>query len=317
MKFLRLKTCDPYYNLAVEEYLFEFLDDDVFMLWQNEKTVVIGKNQNAFTEIDLKIAEQLDIKIARRITGGGAVYHDLGNVNYSYITKGGEINFEKFAAPVISALKTLGINAELSGRNDLTVLDKKISGNAQFTKNNRTLHHGTLLFDSNLEKLDNVLKVDREKLESKAIKSVSSRVTNIKPLLKKGMSTDEFIEYLERYIEKEFCVDKEVVLDNEKIGELRKRNASRDYLFPSRDFVSKYSLKNKKRYSFGTVEIYLEMQNLIIKDIKITGDFFENRPVSELEELLKNKNIKEDLKNLCVENYICGMKTQDFLTLLK
>lgn len=317
MKFLRLETCDPYYNLAVEEYLFKFLDDDVFMLWQNEKTVVIGKNQNAFTEVNLKKAEQLDIKIARRITGGGAVYHDLGNVNYSYITKGGEIDFKKFAAPVISALKTLGINAELSGRNDLTVLDKKISGNAQFTKNNRTLHHGTLLFDSNLERLDGILKVDREKLESKAIKSVSSRVTNIKPLLKKEMSTAEFIEYLERYIEKEFDIDKEVILDKKKIEEIRKRNASESYLFPNRDFLSKYSLKNKKRYSFGTVEIYLEMQNYTIKDIKITGDFFENKPVSELEELLKNKNIKGDLENLCVEDYICGMKTQEFLSLLK
>lgn len=317
MKFLKLETLDPYYNLAVEEYLFEFLDDDVFMLWQNEKTVVIGKNQNAFTEVNLKKAEQLDIKIARRITGGGAVYHDLGNVNYSFIKKGGEIDFKKFSDPVIAALKTLGIDAELSGRNDLTVLDKKISGNAQFTKNNRTLHHGTLLFDSNLEILGGVLKVDREKLESKAIKSVSSRVVNIKSLLKNKMSTAEFLDYLEKFLENEFCIDRDIYLDLEKIEEIRKRNASENYLFPNRDFLSKYSLKNKKRYSFGTVEIYLEMKNFTIKDIKITGDFFENKPVSELEELLKNKNIKEDLKNLCVEDYICGMKTQEFLSLLK
>ena len=148
MKFLKLTSTDPYYNLAVEEFLFSHTDEDVFMLWQNSPTVVIGKNQNAYAEVDLCFAEENGIKVARRITGGGAVYHDLGNVNYSYITSTENVSSLDFETPsraIIAALADMGITAELGGRNDILAGGKKISGNAQHTSNGRILHHGTLL----------------------------------------------------------------------------------------------------------------------------------------------------------------------------
>ena len=151
MKFLSLLTKNPYYNLAVEEYLFKTSDDSVIMLWQNEPTVVIGKNQNAFAELNLDYVREKGINIARRITGGGAVYHDEGNVNFSFIAKNSETNeldFKSYTEPIIEALSKIGVKAMLSGRNDILVEDRKISGNAQYNADGRVLHHGTLLFSA-------------------------------------------------------------------------------------------------------------------------------------------------------------------------
>ena len=178
MKFLTLKTTNPNINLATEEYLFTHCEDDIFMLWQNEPTVVIGKNQNAFAELNMDYIKNNNIHVVRRITGGGAVYHDLGNVNYTFISgkKGSVgIDFEYFTKPIIHALPSLGISAELSGRNDILIDGKKISGNAQHTSGNRVLHHGTLLFDSDLSVLSDALKVDEEKIKAKAIIEKSTK----------------------------------------------------------------------------------------------------------------------------------------------
>ena len=202
MKLIILSTHDPYYNLAVEEYLFQTAEDEVFMLWQNEPTVVIGKNQNAYAEVELDVLRERGIHLARRITGGGAVYHDLGNVNYTFIAKSGQqgIDFAHFTAPILRALAELGIRAELSGRNDLLVDGRKFSGNAQYSANGKTLHHGTLLFDSDLTVLSDVLRPDEEKIRSKAVRSVRSRVTNLAPLLQKECQTGEFIDLLADFI---------------------------------------------------------------------------------------------------------------------
>ena len=190
MRLYILNDHNPYRNLATEEYLFETSDDDVMILWQNDPTVVIGKNQNAFAEINTDFTEKKGILIARRISGGGAVYHDLGNVNYTFIsTKSkNEIDFKTFTLPIIEALAHLGISAELTGRNDIEVCGKKISGNAQHVKENKVLHHGTLLFNSDLGVLSSALNVDEEKIKTKAIKSARSRVINIIDLIEKKIS---------------------------------------------------------------------------------------------------------------------------------
>ena len=183
--------------------MFSSTNDDVFMLWQNEPTVVIGKNQNAFAEINMDYIKKNNIHIARRITGGGAVYHDLGNVNYTFISNQGEtagIDFAYFTAPIIEALGTLGINAVLSGRNDLMIGDKKFSGNAQHTKANRVLHHGTLLFDSELDILSYALNVDEEKIKAKAIKSARSRVTNLRHSLTVDITVEQFIQTIAHFV---------------------------------------------------------------------------------------------------------------------
>lgn len=318
MKLYILKTHDPYYNLAVEEYLFSETEDDIFMLWQNEPCVVIGKNQNAFAEIDIDKAKENNIKIVRRITGGGAVYHDFGNLNYTFISSRNSekgIDFAYFTEPIIEALATLGVCAELSGRNDLLVDGKKFSGNAQHSSDKRTLHHGTLLYNSDLSVLSSVLSVDEEKIRSKGIKSTRSRVVNLSELID-GYDVDGFIETIAKFVEKKYGVVRSEVAKNEIIEELRSRNASYAWIFPERELVSRYSIRKKKRYDFGIVDIYLDMSNDVIKDIKISGDFFGNKPLSELESRLvgeKRDTILETVSNIELDEYIFGMTAEAFV----
>lgn len=312
MKFLILPTTDPYRNLAVEEYLFTCAGDDIFMLWQNEPTVVIGKNQNAYAEINRAWVEANGVHVARRITGGGAVYHDLGNVNYTFISssRGEGIDFAYFTAPVLEALASLGVDACLSGRNDLLINGKKFSGNAQHTAGGRVLHHGTLLFDSDLDALSSALRVDEEKIRAKGIRSTRSRVTNLKPLLGCEMSAGDFIARLADAVRLRFSPEEIAPPDHAQIEALRARNASDAWIYPERDLVSRYSVCLKQRYPFGSVEIRLEMRNDVIADLQICGDFFGVRPIAELETLLRGSSraaAAQTLAGVDVGSYIFGM----------
>lgn len=323
MKFLILKTTDPYLNLAIEEYLFEYSNDDIFMLWQNEPTVVIGKNQNAHAEINMSYLKENGIHIARRITGGGAVYHDLGNINYTFISsknQKNEINFEYYTLPIIKSLKNLGINAKLSGRNDLTVDDKKFSGSAQHAKEGRVLHHGTLLFNSNLNILSNVLNVDEEKIKSKAIKSTRSRVINLKELLGDIFSAEEFINYISEFIKTSFYPEIISPPINDAIISLTNRNKSNNWLFSSSKLVSEYSARKKIRYPFGIVDIYAEISNQKIKRINIFGDYFGIKDTKKLEELIQGSyinNIEETISDIKIAEYISGMTDELFISHIK
>ncbi len=324
MKFCILQTTDPHYNLAVEEYLFNTALDDVFLLWQNNNTVVIGKNQNVYAEIDFNVLKSSGVNVARRITGGGAVYHDLGNVNYSFIcpnAKTSGINFSYYATPIINALKNLGLSVTLSGRNDLVTIDgKKISGNAQHRVGDRVLHHGTLLFDTDLEFLSKVLTVDNEKLKTKAVKSTRSRVENISNLIDKYLSTTDFINRLSKYIVLEYNPEIIEIKPNAEIDKLFERNRSIGWLYPEKDFISKYQSVKKKRYDFGSVELYLELKNDIILSLKIKGDFFGEKPTEVLERKFIGISLNEVETLLETENvsdYILGMKNSEFITLIK
>lgn len=323
MKLLILETKDPHLNLAIEEYLFSNNDDDIFMLWQNEPTVVIGKNQNAYAEIDRDFIKENNIHIARRISGGGAVYHDLGNLNYTFISgihDGKGIDFEYFTSPIIEALATLGVSASLSGRNDLMTDGKKFSGNAQHSAHGRTLHHGTLLFDSNLDVLSSALKVDEEKIKSKAIKSIRSRVTNLKPLMNKDCDIQKFIRLIAEYVQKKYKAELIEAPSSPKIDALYKRNSSSEWLYPEYGLRADYTLIKKKRYPFGIVEAYLNMSNDRIKDIKIQGDFFGIRPIDELENVLRDmliEDLPEKLSAIDMEDYIFGMDAATFAEHLK
>lgn len=323
MKFLILKTTDPYLNLAIEEYLFEYTSDDIFMLWQNEPTVVIGKNQNVFAEINMNYLKENNIHIARRITGGGAVYHDLGNINYTFISSQNQknkIDFAYYTIPIINSLKKLGIDAKLSGRNDLLANDKKFSGNAQHTKGGRVLHHGTLLFDSDIDVLTNVLNVDEEKIKSKAIKSTRSRVTNLKELISDNFTADEFINHISSFIKATFTPEIISPPMNDTVISLTERNKSENWLFSSSKLVSDYSTRKKIRYPFGIVDIYAEFSNHNINNIKIFGDFFGISDTKELEEIIKGTNIdsiKNKISDIKIENYILGMNNELFLNHIK
>ena len=321
MKFLILKTKSPYINLAIEQYMFEKTQDDVFILWQNEPSVIIGKNQNVNCEIDFDFVRERKIHIARRITGGGAVYHDLGNLNYSFISSAGKdgIDFAYFTKPIIDALFALGVNAILTGRNDIEVDGKKISGNAQYTKNGRTLHHGTLLFDTDLSVLSSALRVDEEKIRSKAIKSTRSRVTNLKSLIPIN-TVDEFIDYISSFVIEKYSPEIITPPKDEYIDELEKRNASEKWLFPKNSYLSGYTVRKKKKYDFGLVDIELSMNDDIISDIKIFGDFFGTKDICELSEKLSGNSlnsIDNILESINLSDYILGMTSNELSELIK
>lgn len=314
MKLLRLHTTDPYRNLAVEEYLFRHATEAIFMLWQNDRTVVIGKNQNPYVELELDFIRAEGIRVARRITGGGAVYHDMGNVNFSFISPKGTdgIDFAAYCTPIIQALQSLGATVELSGRNDLLLAGKKVSGNAQHASGGRVLHHGTLLYDSDLTVLSRALRPDEEKLRAKAVRSVSSRVTNLRPHLPSVSGTEALIDALFAAVGGEWMP----LPANTEIDALAERNASQEWLFPQRELLSRYTLARKKRYPFGTVEIALDMEREAVRELHIGGDFFGTAPVEELCHMLRGATRNEAaarLSNLQLDTYIHGMTAEELL----
>lgn len=202
MLCIYLKKKDPCYCLAAEEYFLKNRKEDIFMVWQCRNAVVVGKHQNALAEINYRHVRENGISLSRRISGGGTVFHDLGNVNFSFIRNVAgyhEINFKKFTQSIIGALKELGVNAETSGHNDLSVNGKKISGNAEHVNKNRVLHHGTLLFSSDLINLHKAIGAESFKYSGKAVKSNRSDVANICSFLSYSMDVDDFIWHLLRY----------------------------------------------------------------------------------------------------------------------
>lgn len=281
MKIYRNFSTDPCFNLACEEYLLFHEDEPVFMLWQNEPSVIIGRNQNAYAEVNTAFTEEHGIKVVRRLTGGGAVFHDLGNLNYTFIVPEKDssvLNFSYFAAPIIGALKDLGVHAELSGRNDLTVDGKKISGNAQCVRSGKILHHGTLLFSADMSYLSEALRVDPEKIRSKGIKSVRSRVGNLKEYLP-HLTVNEFKTFLESRVAGERAVFSEE--DQTAIASLvASKYATWEWNFGTSKTFQK---SVKRRFPMGTVEISYNADGGRLTEVKIYGDFFSVGDVSALE----------------------------------
>jgi len=264
---------DPYFNLAAEQYLLDTKTGEMFMLWQNSRAVIIGKNQNAYAELDLDFVKKNDIKVVRRLTGGGAVFHDLGNINFSFIVPRAEneqLDFKRFTQPIIEALERLGVsNVCLSGRNDITVEGLKVSGNAQSVYNGKTLHHGTLLYSSDMSLLSGALRVDEEKIKSKGIKSVRNRVTNIKDCLPYPIDTGDFVAYLEDYTSRLYGAEiveftEEEKRDIQKLAD--EKYSSWEWNFGR---SKEYSVRKKKRYKFGGVCVDLSLEFGVIKDISI------------------------------------------------
>ena len=319
MKYIRLNSNDPYYNLAVEEYLLNNSHEDIFMLWQNAPVVVIGKNQNAYAEVNLEYAKEQGIRICRRITGGGAVYHDLGNVNYTFITsteKAQALNYEYFTRPIIDALSSLGLDCKLSGRNDLECDGRKFSGNAQYSSNGRILHHGTLLFNVDVSVMSSVLKVDKEKLEYKAVKSHKSRVVNLSSLLSYKISAEEFIEHIEKYVLQNMGAERDEITTNEKIEDLYKRNSGDEWIYSDKRYLTDYTLHKRKKYPFGIVNIEMKLVKGIIDNIVISGDFFGLGDIKNLEKELIGKDPNK-LPCIDISLYIDKMTFEEFSTLIK
>ena len=318
---------DPRINLAIEEYCLKHLDpEETYLLFYiNQPSIIIGKNQNTIEEINTKYVDENGIIVVRRLSGGGAVYHDLGNLNFSFITKddGNSFhNFKKFTEPVVAALKRLGVDAELSGRNDLMANGRKISGNAQFSTKGRMFSHGTLLFDSEIEHVVSALKVKKDKIESKGIKSIRSRVANISEFLDQKMTTVEFRSMLLRYIfdtEGEIPEYKLTEKDWKIINQISKeRYQNWDWNYGK---SPKFNLQHSKRFQAGSVDIRLEVQKGVIRECKIFGDFLRVGDVSDIEEKLtgvqyERKAIEEALQGVDIKHYFGNIQKEEFLDLV-
>lgn len=312
------------FNMAAEEYILKHFSEDVFMLWQADKTVLIGKNQNTRKEIDMNYVEENDIAVIRRLSGGGAVYNDLGNTNFAFIsTDSGDsfANFKKFTKPIIDLLISLGVPAEFSGRNDLLADGKKFSGNAQFKHKNRLLHHGTLLFSSNMEQLGKALSPDMLKFKSKGIKSVKSRVTNISEHLSEEMTVETFMDLANNHILKTFPGSHTYSFSDEDLIAIRKieeeRFANWNWNFGA---SPKYDFMNQEKFPGGLVEVNLQVKDGIIKSAKIFGDFFSQNEISDIEESLENikhesNSIRDVLSAFDLNSYFSGITLDELMQL--
>jgi lipoate-protein ligase A len=273
MYLLHRTETDPYYNLAAEEYFLKHGPGDMFMLWQNRPAVVIGKHQNAYAEVNYRFLKEQGIMLVRRISGGGAVYHDPGNVNFTFIQTIGnrnQVDFLRYLKPVITLLEHFGIRAEAGKRNDLLINGYKFSGNAEHVFRDKVIHHGTILFDTNLDHLEKSLDAPREKYHGKALPSVRSRVTNLRPLISQALSCDDFMEGLIQ----QFCLHfpgtvfyTRTADDNENIDELIKNR------YRTRQWNFGYS----PAYSFvldtGNIQLDVQVKNgKIISAIPLPND---------------------------------------------
>ncbi|PJK18096.1 lipoate--protein ligase [Chryseomicrobium excrementi] len=319
---------DPRINLAIEEYALTTMDvekDSFFLFYINQPSIIIGRNQNTIEEINTDFVEANGIIPVRRLSGGGAVYHDLGNLNFSFITKDdGESfrNFKKFTQPIVDALKEMGIDAELSGRNDILAEGRKISGNAQFSTKGRMFSHGTLLFNSEMDAVVSALKVRKDKIESKGIKSIRSRVANISEFLDEPMSIEEFKQAL--------LVSIFGGADNIEYYELTEKDWENIHILSEKRYQSwdwnfgkspKFNLDHSHRFPAGSIDLKLQVSKGKIEEAAIFGDFFGVGDMADVEQRLigvdySRSAIDEALADIDIPTYFGGVTREDFLSLI-
>ncbi len=326
MKYIESNSTDPYFNLALEEYVFEKMpkDESYFMLWQNANTIVIGKYQNAFEEINQRAVEERGIKVARRLSGGGAVYHDMGNLNFTFIVDQKDVkgmNFKIFVVPIVETLKGFGVEAEFSGRNDILVNGMKISGNSQYVRYGRVMHHGCIMLDSDLDKVADALKVREAKFKSKNSKSVRSRVTTINANAPRKISMQEFKSAL-----KEHILGDESIEPYELTGEdLRKIEEIRNAKYATWEWnyghSTAYEMTREEKFDSGLVTVHLTAKNGRIEAIRFYGDFFGNGEIEDLERALTgvilDNRLEDRLEELDLDEYMSGISPSELAGLIK
>lgn len=322
MKYIVNNSNDPAYNIALEAYAFKELTDidEIFILWINEPAIIIGKHQNAIQEINKEYTDEHGIHVVRRLSGGGAVYHDLNNLNYTIISnksEEGAFDFKTFSKPVIDTLSTLGVEANFTGRNDLEIDGKKICGNAQAYAKGRMMHHGCLLFDVDMTVLGQALKVSKDKIESKGVKSVRARVTNINNELPEKMTVLDFKEAILNQMKKEYPDMDEYILSEDELARIQE---IRDSQFATWDWTfgatPEYTVERSVRYPAGKITSYIKTEKSVIESIKIYGDFFGIGDVSDIEQLLigtryEYLDVLEKLKTVDTTHYFSRMTTEE------
>ena len=322
MRYIISENTDAYFNLASEEYLLKHTDEDIFYLWRNDNAIIVGTNQNTLSEINVEYVKEKEIKVVRRLTGGGAVYHDLGNINYTFIenSKKSFNDFRGFCEPITKALNELGVKAEFSGRNDMTIDGKKFSGTAQCKYKNRVMHHGTLLFSSKKSDISGALKPRDIKFTGKSVKSVASRITNISEHLESPMDVLEFRDRIMRSVAG--GLDNITVFDaieEEKIKKLREEKYSTwEWNYGQ---SPKFSMTKEGRFTGGTLEVTLDVQKGCIENIRIYGDFFGTGNIHELEEKLigvkhQEQNVQDALREITLSDYMVNVQDEELAGLL-
>lgn len=300
--YLETGSTDPAYNLAFEEFVLKNrTHGDWLILWQNHNAVIIGRNQNALEEINRDFVTRHGIKVIRRNTGGGAVYHDLGNLNYSFITDDEESSASRFTQPVVDALKKLGLDAESSGRNDILVSGKKVSGTAQFRHNGRILHHGTLLFDSDASMISGSLNPDPTKFQSKSVKSVRSRVGNIRENLAVDMTLNEFWNFLKSTLAQSILP---TALSMDELKQIAALKAEKyDTWQWNYGSSPKYDTVLRRRFSGGLLEIHLCVKRGIMESVQIFGDFLATTALDDLIAALTGCSYQKDAISAVLQSF--------------
>ena len=325
MRYLESPSRDPYFNLALEEYVFERMDKSksYFLLWQNDNTIVVGKYQNTAEEIDQAYVDAHHIRVARRLSGGGAVYHDRGNLNFTFIVDRADapgLNFKIFVRPVVEALARFGVHAAFTGRNDLTIDGMKFSGNAQYARRGRLLHHGCIMLDSNLTSVADALRVKEAKFASKAVKSVRSRVTTINAHAPAPISMEDFKGALKECAmasgELEPCT-----LTEEDLAAIRKLRDEKYATWAwNYGFSPAYDMRREMKFPAGLVTAHLSAEGGKIKAVRFYGDFFGGE-LGELEGAMAglplDGHLTEALEALRVGDYMSGITAEELSRLLR
>ena len=326
MKYIKTNYSIPAYNMAMEELIMNHLpSDDYLIFYVHDPAIIIGQHQNTIEEINEEYVKEKGIHVQRRLSGGGAVYHDHGNLNFSFIVRGSRENVNDFnvlTQPVIKTLEKIGIKAELSGRNDLLIDGRKFSGNAQFFRNGRLLQHGTLLFDSEMSELGNALKVKEMKIKSKGVKSIRSRVTNIVDYLEdKSLTLEQFKELLletigEIYELEEYTLSEEEQAIHDKLVKDKFMTWEWNY-----GKSPAYNVSKVDKFPFGIIDARIDVKKGTINNIKLYGDYFVREDISTLENHLQGvrytkEALMESLESIDIQDFFNNMTNEAFADFL-
>ena len=310
-------TTDPSWNLAAEEYLLTQRSEPFFRLWRNADSVIIGRNQNAYAEIDLDFIEREHIPVVRRMTGGGAVFHDLGNVNYSFF----DLKDRRFTDVVLEALAALGVDGACSGRNDLVLPDgRKFSGTAVCRHKGRVLEHGTLLFDASFDRLSAALRPRPEKFSGKAVQSVRSRVANLKEVLPEAMTVDDFLAFLAQQIGTALHCTPYAFSEDDRAAIARLREERFGAAAWNFGASPAYRFANVRKFPAGLIEAHFDVEGGCIHGLHVFGDYFFQRPTEAFCTVLEGcpherKAIAGRLQGVPTGEYFSGVSPEELLTL--
>ncbi|GLC81116.1 lipoate--protein ligase [Lacrimispora brassicae] len=297
-KIIISEEFDPYFNIAAEHQLFSASQEDTHLfLWQNDSSVIIGRNQNLYAECDLAYLREHNIKPVRRFSGGGAVYHDKGNVNFTFITKEASASHVHFIKLIQSAMQRLGIDCEFSGRNDLLFQNRKFSGHAYYTDGDNYMYHGTVLVNVNFEQLENALTPSKLKLKSKGVGSVRSRVINLSEI--DNRITAQAV--IHAFIETFECINIEYINKNNFHPPMEKILSSDDWMFAQ---SPEFDMELERNYPFGNISVYISIADNLIQTVKINTDSLKLCDFKDCEKELYKTSFHEQAIWDCIERYI-------------